>query len=76
MWSTTTMFHSDDSTNHVVEHNCDSTHGQSGSPMWTADNNVSNLTYDRSATYCDVLQCPAPSQVKPTAELGKGLSDT
>jgi V8-like Glu-specific endopeptidase len=41
------MFHSDDPTNHVVEHNCDSTHGQSGSPMWTADNNVSNLTYDK-----------------------------
>lgn len=56
MWSTTcprTMFHSDDPTNHVVEHNCDSTHGQSGSPMWTADNNVGAL-----APACDtVLSC-------------------
>lgn len=44
MWSTTcpnTQFHNLDATNHVVSHTCDSTHGQSGSPMYTADNNVS-----------------------------------
>lgn len=43
MWSTTcnnTAFQNDDPNNHVVTHTCDSTHGQSGSPMYTSDNNV------------------------------------
>jgi len=43
MWSTTcprTSFSYVDASNNIVQHTCDSTHGQSGSAMFDTDNNV------------------------------------
>ncbi len=44
MWQSacanTAFYYGGDTTNHVVQHTCDSTHGQSGSPMWDSSLNV------------------------------------